>query len=339
VLAGEVWLDVGGRCEGTVFDHHCLSAEANSAVYAVRRGWRGLLSWVEAGQAPTLVLHRLPDLDAVAAAWLVTRVLRDGGLPEPSSILEQLVRIVGDHDQGRTPACPPERDWATVVTLALGLERGDEQRAHVGIEIIERSFALLAGGRGMEATALAVSSARVVSDLREAQRRYVQDRVAGAVFGLSLPLVEHGVAPDLRALSLRAPRSALFKHLARTDPEAPGGAGWALLLVSRPVHRPLDQPALWRHVISVNPGEGYHLRGLGPHLDRLERQRWAEGDGLPRWYDGVGHGYTIVDSPAIRIEGRDLLTSRLEPATVIAALTAGVWISGRTGSPLSDEAP
>lgn len=285
-----------------------------------------LLSKEDLGQAPVLVLHRMPDLDAVSAAWLARRVLRDGRLPNSECALGLLIGAVGAHDQGHSPAGPPESDWATVAAMSIALERGDRQRLVLGLELMERTYGILSDGGTLREASQRVVRERAVVALREARERYLEDRAAGQRFRLRLLGTEPGEPRDLWGLALRAPRSALFKQLARTDPEAPGGAGWAALVVSRPVTGRQGSPPLWRHVISVAPESGLQLAGLGSHLDGLERGRWEEPEGLPAWYDGAGHGFTIVDSPALKVGGRDVLASRLDPETVVQALRAGAWI-------------
>lgn len=324
--AGEIWLDVGGRCEGLVFDHHRPGSGASSAFEAVRRGWRSLLPMVGNEPAPTLVLHRAPDLDACSAAWLVGRILRDGALPASVSALERLVAAVSAHDQGQRPAGVLESDWATVVAMAIALEPRDGRRFRLGFEILERSFGLLEAGLPFEDVAARVVPERALVKLAQARDRYAEDRRAGRTFSLRLlhradeqPRIVHGLA-------LGNPRSALFKQLARADADAPGGAGWALLVVSRSVAAPEGSTPLWRHVISVDPDSGYQLAGLGEHLDEIERARWPEESSSPAWYDGAGHGFTIVDSPALKVADRDVLASRLEPGGVVGAVASGAWL-------------
>jgi hypothetical protein len=324
--AGEVWLDLGGRCEGLVFDHHRTGSGDSSALEAVWMGWKALMPLVGVEPPPTLVLHRVPDLDAISSAWLAGRVLRDGNLPASARALDLLVRAVSDHDQGRGPSGAPERDWAAVVSLCIALERSDEQRYRVGLELLDRSYDLLAEGNGLEEVAPRIVPERAAARLGAARRHYQEDKAAGRAITLRLPSGEGGIPREVHGLALHNPRSVLFKQLARADKDAPGGAGWSLLVVSRSVPEQEGAPSLWRHVVSVDPDSGYQLGGLGPHLDMLERTRWPGEPELPAWYDGRGHGFTIVDSPALRVGGQDLLGSRLTPAEVLGAVVGGAWI-------------
>lgn len=111
-------------------------------------------------------------------------------------------------------------------------------------------------------------------------------------------------------------RSQFFKDWARTDAQrAPDGRGFPALCVFHS-----DGPGQVRRcIISVTPDSGATLRGLGALLDNVEADRRQAIFGVddresdpatgvrkdPRpgyvnadpWYDGRGHGHTIVDSP------------------------------------------
>jgi len=141
-------------------------------------------------------------------------------------------------------------------------------------------------------------------------------------FTLSLPLYneQHAAAPAL--LWNEVPTCILHKHWARSDATAPGGQGYILTFI--PAHLGYfdksllpEHPPLSRVIIAVTPDCGIALKELGPALERAEQKRQQElfGDNFNRWrsrhpdkirpgydiedpwYDGRGHGYTIIDSP------------------------------------------
>ncbi len=111
-------------------------------------------------------------------------------------------------------------------------------------------------------------------------------------------------------------RVLFFKDWARTDRLlAPERKGFVALSVF--MSRSID--GLPRCLLSVRPGDGVSLRGLGALLDQAEAARRQElygvddravdlktgepkpaRSGYPNsdpWYDGRAHGDTIVDSP------------------------------------------
>ena len=107
-----------------------------------------------------------------------------------------------------------------------------------------------------------------------------------------------------------------FKVRARSDEHrAPAHKGFCALSVFMPETQKTNR----RCIISVRPEDGINLGNLGARLDRAEADKWISMNGIddrtvnpddgsplpPRpgynnadpWYDGRGHGYTIVDSP------------------------------------------
>ena len=142
------------------------------------------------------------------------------------------------------------------------------------------------------------------------------------------------------ALYLEDPSSILFKELARGDKRrSPSKKGFALLLISRAVPEATDR-TMRRYIASTDPQSPFHLRGLGALLEQREQEKEADiglhllpgrerlGQGKGRhgygvtspWYDGRGHGYTIVDSPAVQISGRSVCASCLTPAEFLGVV-------------------
>jgi len=85
---------------------------------------------------------------------------------------------------------------------------------------------------------------------------------------------------------------------------------------------------------------GFNLNGLGWLLEQLEqeaenrsqfpllpgRNRVSPGTGrfgynvVSPWYDGRGHNYTIVDSPAVTFNNQEICGSALPEEDVLAAV-------------------
>lgn len=144
------------------------------------------------------------------------------------------------------------------------------------------------------------------------------------------------------ALFLENPLSVLFKELARGDFEQSTlGQGFQLLIVAIRIPEIEDaSPYQFRYVISTDPFSGKHLKGLGELLTSLEREKQCQIGVMMRedceqesyskrqdvrkvqalWYDGSGHNYTIIDSPVLKIGGKDRCASCLTFVEVLSAI-------------------
>ena len=110
---GVVFVDVGGRLQPGVLDHHA-GEKADTCASAVVLGNREAVynhllgPWLErlpcggiapgARWSPTMVTHKDPDWDALVACYLVERLVEDGDFPP---FAEALVAYALEVDQGR----------------------------------------------------------------------------------------------------------------------------------------------------------------------------------------------------------------------------------------------
>src|SRR5207249_6727804 len=96
-----LFLDVGNGLRPGVIDHHQLVAAAGSATGLVLNR----LDLIDAAVAPggadafAVVLHRDPDLDCIASAYLAVAYLTTGALPPGADLLARYVDRV---DAGET---------------------------------------------------------------------------------------------------------------------------------------------------------------------------------------------------------------------------------------------
>ncbi|MBW2704663.1 MAG: hypothetical protein JRF33_27925, partial [Deltaproteobacteria bacterium] len=297
----------------------------------------------------TLVLHADPDLDAIFAAWLVRALLANSKLPEPEADLDALVRAVSENDQGLVRTDTPEDCWPIVMRTLIGIEYSqldDEGTVRKAFEAIDKSWDFVRQGMSLKDCSGNISTPSVEIELNHARTDYLDDLSRATIFQVKLPAddaIPHSLpSPDdlqewpdplgrwilVDAIHLDDPVSSLFKELARGDKlHSPMKQGFTLLVVSWDVEK---QPSsLWqRYVISTDPFKGLHLKGLGQSLERLERERKEakpqNQDGrnqtetckepagtveVSPWYDGRGHGFTIVDSPALVLDGRQVCAS------------------------------
>jgi hypothetical protein len=110
---GVVYLDVGGSFQPGVVDHHQGGPAGESATgmvvqrpdYVYQHLRRDLDRHLSSGGRPapwrpTIVTHQSPDFDAIAATYLVMRLVEDGDLPEHARSLSAYADRI---DQGREP--------------------------------------------------------------------------------------------------------------------------------------------------------------------------------------------------------------------------------------------
>jgi hypothetical protein len=297
----EVWVDVGGRNSGRVFDHHQVG-EARSAAEAVWRGRERLQGL--AGDEITIVTHIRPDLDGMLASWLVRGIIRSPAPLKTSHGVETLVDAVSRHDHGQLVGPDPRESWPIVVRTALGQAGDDQERLRLGWQLVDQTLAALDAGADLQHAARQVASPNVAEELAAAEAAFEGERARGREFSVTLPRRDGTGTEERPGLWLFDPQSALFKEMARS-------AGYTVLGVS---WRKPTRPSRWRHIVSVPPDADVTLRGYGDRLARAESQR-SEGvvEESP-WYDGSGHDYTIVDSPVVRISEGSLCGSLLTPS-------------------------
>lgn len=166
---GAVHLDVGGRLEPGVLDHHQgdpvgsgLSA-SDIVLHHPELVYNHLLaSWIaryEDGRlapgtawTPTIITHVAPDWDSVVAAYLTIRLVEDGGFPPGAAAL---VEYASEVDQGRyrlsleDPAAldPPHLGYLAIQNLP-GLSRDSEGQMRLGLELVARCLDDVGGALG-----------------------------------------------------------------------------------------------------------------------------------------------------------------------------------------------
>ncbi|MBZ0266247.1 hypothetical protein K8I28_16435 [bacterium] len=236
----------------------------------------------------------------------------------------------------------------------------DKSRLEAGIELLDQTLDLLLKSIPLQEIAHNLMSPEVYTRLLTAQRDYQEDLQRSVQFQIRLPVQQlkryqrdihqnpqsSPSQEDFRwtltdALHLSDPTSSLFKELARGDKKnSQLGNGFGLLIVSRHEEETFKHTKRTRHTISTDPLSGLYLAGLGTELEQLEemkenslklplaegRERVEPGTGrhgydVPSpWYDGRGHEHTIVDSPAVTIENKQICGSLLDDEEIFEAI-------------------
>lgn len=320
---GRLVLDMGNQLVPGVIDHHQDSGAGRhdcTATLVVEHPELVLshLHGLPIEQV-TVVLHRGPDFDAIAAAYLAQELLTSGVLPPGAAALAAYALQV---DSATLPVTDhPEQ---TPYGLLAGVGRVVDQDPPAGttpeeratrrdVAVLDRGMELMrylticaAAGRSLTDPALFAGTHPFMAELaavRDDYQHYLRDLAAGRVRTLALPAQDGSGPQPVSLLTVRDPTSALFKVWARQDRRhAPDGHGFVMTSVQYGEHR---------FVVSVDPAAGVWLRGLGAALDRAETVKRARLD-QPRpgpvrpgydnadpWYDGRSpiHNYTIIDAP------------------------------------------
>ncbi|HUT76477.1 MAG TPA: adenylate/guanylate cyclase domain-containing protein [Polyangia bacterium] len=343
---GVVYLDVGSDCRPGIVDHHSRRGISASACELVNRrfdlvGGHLLGDGRKRGAKRSLFdfefrMHQQPDLDCAASYYSACERLE--GRPR-TRLLAALSRYVGEIDQGYLPS--PEHFTGSLYGVftahreilaadtkqATGRDPSDRALLEAGLRVLDAAMFLAERGRGRPDFARIFEArpgwfAEERRWLAEDRGRYLEDLQRAHTYEARVA----GLDGPVTGLWLDDPESMLFKHWARTDPDAPGGRGYAFLAVDLCEAHPKG-----RFVISVDPGSGTSLEGLGAALERAEtekrrtlgrprpeRPRRFPTDNADPWYFGWGHDYTIVDAP----NGGTVLT-----AAEIEAIHAG-WLPG-----------
>jgi hypothetical protein len=342
----EIWLDVGGRAGLQVLDHHGGDTPLRSAMELVAARFFSLVPETSR-RLPvlTLVLHNDPDVDAVSAAWLAARLLALDRLPAPLASLSLLASAVGEHDQGMHRAPYPLQSWALVLRTLLREEYAalpEPEQALAAFKPLDMTWDCLVQGGSLEDAAARITTPLVRKTLERAARCYAEDLRRGWNFKAALPL--RGAAPGLwgevDALFVPDPESPLVRELAQADTEnSREGRGFTLFAASKSAGEAMGR-RLWRYSLVTNPASGFHLEGLGQRLEAAEkakedamglaplpgRERLGEGGGRhgmgvrAPWYDGRGHGHTILESPALCLDGKSVRGSVLSPEEMLDTL-------------------
>lgn len=285
---------------------------------------------------PEFILHRDPDLDCCSAAWIAQALLEAtpasglhpvAGLPAGVHRFAEMVRQV---DQGRMDL-PPRPETCPYMLFTALAHRAADDALHGPDGARGRNRLILARAMHFVDHLIRVltdepdldpwrafhapdhpfqaEAAMVLADWQT----YRSDLERSLRYRVRLPVAAQPESRvDTLLVRVLTPASRMFKSWTRAEGSA----------MQHVTYDPLPSPVLQgsghhlrRHVISVDPSCGAWLPTLGARLQEEEngaRERVFHETGLdvrlkgkPRkgyaspdpWYDGRGHGYTIVDAP------------------------------------------
>jgi hypothetical protein len=297
---GVLVLDVGLSTVPGVIDHHHRDAEPECAASLLVKHPGLVLDHVRPEEPLTIVTHRLPDFDALAAIFLALKLLESGGVDAAMAKIGAYAKMVDSAslprttDLGGTP-------YAVLRSLFAGSKKPEDEinrdRIEEGAKFFRFLYAKAAGGQEIVADPKLFAGIdryeRAMDKIRADVHQYLDDLARGRTFRLRLPKTSGDGRIEVDGLAVVNPRSFLLKEWARRDAENPTlGRGYSFLMAS-------FGPA--RAILGVDPERGIHLRGLGPALNEREaKKRAAAGRPFPfSWYEGdcPFFDYRIIDSP------------------------------------------
>jgi hypothetical protein len=233
-----------------------------------------------------------PTLDDMLAAAVLQRRLAGKALPQGLASFAHYAELVR---RGLYPSDLPAEETVEAVYQALRNERGADltdplvrQHFVAGWErLFGRLLQAAEAGEDPCQTALFAGDSRFAEEkayLRRDQQVYRQDLARGERWRVRLP----GGPPAGGGLFLRQPKSLLFKHWCRQDVEAPGEAGYLLLVVD------------WgkdNWLLSTNPVHQLSLAPLAALLQEAEVSADPARAEADPWFDGKRFNHTLIAAP------------------------------------------
>lgn len=332
----EVWIDVGNRFEDGALDHHRLSQEDAKkypcAATMIANNQDLVLNNIDRNSNQvTIVGHNFPDTDCIISAYITKALAQNGRVPEKCNML---VDYAEKSDTGRMKVSPKNLESLYAIINALSntievpqgtpreefLSTKSRMMMEKGLEVVDYCMTR-AKGLGLET----LEEPKIFQDvscpfkdeldfLKKDYARYeefisIQGNCEKTVMGLPTN-ADSKVFKDVQGLRVnKVPKDvAMFPNWARND-----GFGYT----SIPVYegKPLGEGVKSnRVIISVDPEVGVNLGDLGQEMEKQEVERELhlpkefQRTGEPRfnepwctnsdpWYDGRGHGKTIIDGP------------------------------------------
>jgi len=294
---GRLYLDVGNDRRVGVIDHHQVESAYDGSTARLVLAHPELIDSAAALQRDpaspfTIVLHKQPDLDCVASAYLAIARLTTGSYPEGAEALVRYVDKVDEGALGVSLANPASLYAAYQILIGrLGRQRWQDENeryrecVRAGLELVDHVVAQrlqlavpLTAVDALACPGLFSPEERreVEADIERYRRKLADPATCARQARLQLPGEFGGTLP-VEALLVRnvqgvkdAGRCLFFKDWARSDADRAGN-GHGFIALS--VFQSEGTRQLRRAILSVTPDCGVSLRGLGDRLDRAEAER------------------------------------------------------------------
>ena len=287
-------LDVGNQLQPGVIDHHHLAAYQGSAASLVLAHPELILASVNSLREDipfTIMLHKNPDLDCLASAYLSISYLTSGSFPEGGESLARYADSVDGGYLGMSCSNPFAlysacMDLAHRLSLCIWNSQDDMWRRFVGdaldvVDFVVRKVAR-EGVSVLDVDAFLCPGLfrpqdrdEVKDDIVHYRRKLSDPKSNARRLFLRLPRQLGGTA-EVEAILVRdvqhpqdPERCMFFRDWARSDSAlCPGAGGFVALSVFESESSVNPR----RCIISVKPDSGVWLRGLGALLDHAEAE-------------------------------------------------------------------
>jgi hypothetical protein len=308
-------LDVGMKTVPGVIDHHQPDAEPECAASLAAKYPALVLDHLAPGNIPrasdeplTIVTHRLPDFDSLAAIYISLKILETGQVDDGLREIAAYAKLVD------SAALPKTLDLAgtpygLLRALFSGSKKSEEEnnrdRLEEGLKFMRTLHARAAEGRGILEDERLFAGIdrydRARQKVRGDYTTYLSDLVRSKEFRADLPAVDGASRRTVNGLLVKNPRSFLLKEWAHRDREHPSlGDGFSFIV---------SNFGNASYGLGVDPEKGVNLRGLGARIEAKEREkRLVNGHFAgPPWYEGNCplFDYRIIVSP----QGGTVLTA------------------------------
>jgi uncharacterized protein YqgV (UPF0045/DUF77 family) len=272
-----IYLDVGNNLSYGIIDHHHLSTQ-KSATTLVYENKHLIPEYIN-----TITLHKSPDLDCVAASFLVKYYHDNGEFPDFARQLCDFLDIV---DFGY-----PTKHIVNLKSLFTIIKSKEEDDCNIIQKGHDLIYTLSKTGfdSGIEIDKYTNEIQDIKNDIQIFEKDIQQSK--SKIFTIKDRYTQKDIQE--KGLILFNPQSKLFKDWARDR-------GYDLLIVV------LNSK---RTVISLKGDSLLTLEGIANKLNKEEEKKRIEfnisideenrpGYDIPDpWYDGRAHNYTIIDSP------------------------------------------
>ncbi len=316
---GRIYVDLGGQLVRGIIDHHFGNCNYESTTSALAGNPDLVLDHLLGPVNNTyyqgleirrkemileFVTHRFPDWDGMNSFYLTNYLIQNGRMP-PVEVCTALCEAANDVDQGRVRVQDEVvRPFLLYLMMMYNGTTGEDcllRGSSLLEQIILNSGHSISKEAFLNAFAPPANFSKEALQLQEDFSLFQNDLADSEMFEMIVPTKDSaGVLTKAFAFKSQ-PRCKLHKYWVREQTDA------GILFV------PFETDGkIKRVIISVDPLTDFVLPCFGYELEKAEtKKRRILGKprtGSPRfeqeycdnddpWYDGRGHGFTIVDSP------------------------------------------
>lgn len=330
-----IWIDVGNKMQKGIIDHH--GEEKDDSVCATEMVYKHpelVLQNITNPNDITIVGHILPDFDCVASAYLVKKLAENGELtPEMEKIVEYAkLTDTGRINPGRNDVKNP---YSILNAFAYMPENQNVSFDELNNNIMKNGFRLIdyCLERIKQNPELTFDSPDLIEEdspfmeeiklLEQASKEYEKVLETSEKTELTLPTSEDKAKKVPSIFVKDIPENELTRDMMKNWLRDDGYVFTAIPIYDSHSFRTDDGQVLndvktSRVIISVAPGKGVNLKGLGKNIEDKENERCTElgirryskgrdgnisydnrpgYDSPDPWYDGRGHNFEIIDGP------------------------------------------